>query len=82
MISNVMRREPLQLRQKLDFLEGVKPIESRIASSNISNEEFLHAFITSRSVFPFSRKIYSGGRLFALPACSSKIVGVTTYIDN
>jgi hypothetical protein len=78
----MMRKKPLQFQQKLDFFEGENPVESRIASSKVSNEEFLHAFITSQSVFPFSRQIYSGGRLFELPACSTKIAGVTTYIEN
>lgn len=48
------------------------------ASSNVSSGESLTAFITSRRVLPFSRKIYSGGRLFELPACSSNMVGETT----
>lgn len=71
--------KPLQFKQNFDFCIVKFPRTAWTESSILSIGLFKNAFITQRTVFPFSRKVYSGGRLFALPAWTSNIAGLTTY---
>lgn len=74
-------KAPLQFIQKVGSLSDKEPIACFMVASSASGGATLQAFNTLRRVFPFSKNIYSGGRLFELPACNSNWLGVTTYID-